>query len=74
MQGMKFVWTYLAMVAVVMLLSGCATSGPVIEVVDTGCDWTAPILISKQDVLTDGTAEQILIHNETWKRICKPSQ
>jgi len=43
--------------------------------VDTACRWTKPIYISKSDVLTDGTADQIVAHNETgakrcgWKRI-----
>lgn len=52
------------------LLTGCVTNGPVIELVDTACNWTGPILISKQDVLTDGTAKQILQHNENWEANC----
>lgn len=52
------------------LLTGCVTSGPVIELVDTACDWTGPILISKADQLTDGTAVQILEHNENWEANC----
>jgi hypothetical protein len=30
-----------------------------------------PIYISQADVFTDGTARQILAHNETWARICR---
>jgi len=30
-----------------------------------------PILISQGDVLTDGTVEQILSHNEKWEAICE---
>jgi len=45
------------------LLSGCATSGPEIRVVDLGCDWGRPILVSREDVLTEETAVQILAHN-----------
>lgn len=53
-----------------MLLANCATSGKEIEVTDTSCQWVAPIYISKNDVLTDGTARQILAHNKTWETFC----
>lgn len=52
---------------VAVLLTGCATSG----VATSYCDISKPVYISKQDVLTDGTARQILQHNETWQRVCK---
>jgi len=52
----------------VMLLSGCAILG---RETNAYCDIANPIYISKQDEFTDGTARQILQHNETWKRICK---
>lgn len=62
------------------LLGACATSGPATETepqivtrtrtVDTGCDWTRPIYVSKADVLTDGTADQIRAHNETGQAKC----
>ncbi|HVI55474.1 MAG TPA: hypothetical protein VM621_10535 [Luteibacter sp.] len=48
------------------VLSCCAT-GPVQT---DGCDWAKPIYVSKDDVLTDGTAKQILTHDETGKVIC----
>lgn len=51
-----------------MLLAGCTTPG---AVTNNYCDITQPIYVSKSDVFTDGTARQILEHNETWKRICK---
>ena len=38
---------------------------------DAACKWVQPILISKKDVLTDGTARQILAHNETWSKNCE---
>lgn len=53
-----------------LLLTACASSGRVTEVVDAGCDWTRPVYVSRFDVLTDGTARQILAHNETWLRRC----
>lgn len=52
-----------------MFLAGCATSGAVIS---TGyCEVAQPIWISKSDVLTEGTARQVLTHNETWEAICE---
>jgi hypothetical protein len=50
----------------VLLLTGCATSGRAISY----CDITGPVYISKKDQLTDETARQILLHNETWSRVC----
>lgn len=54
-----------------LLLTACATSGPATEVVDAGCYWTRPIYISREDILTDETARQILVHNETWELRCR---
>ena len=51
------------------LVSGCSLSGPATEPVQ-GCDWTAYILVGEGDVLTEETAADILVHNETRKRIC----
>ncbi|MFM0495575.1 thioredoxin domain-containing protein [Paraburkholderia caledonica] len=71
------------------LLISCATNGadqakapaaePLVQVktrfVDTGCDWTKPIYVSKGDVLTDETAKAILAHNLAGAKQCgwKPS-
>lgn len=55
-----------------LLLTACAGTGRVTEVVDAGCYWTAPIYVSQADDLTDDTARQILAHNETWARRCRP--
>ncbi len=49
-----------AILAALLLLSACASVGPV-----TDCAWMEQILISKDDSLTEGTASQILAHNET---------
>ena len=40
-------------------------------VIDTSCQWVAPIYIRKSDVLTIQTARAILNHNETWEANCK---
>ena len=45
---------------------GCTTVGPATN----DCSWVKPIYVSKKDVLTDGTVEQVLSHNEKWKAIC----
>lgn len=44
------------------LAAGCVQTDP--------CGWAAPIMPSRADVLTDGTARQILTYNETGARIC----
>lgn len=35
-----------------------------------GCEWVKPIYPSNDDQLTDGTARQILDHDEAGKQIC----
>lgn len=47
--------------------SACTSVGPV---TDGGCSWVEPIRVSREDVLTDGTVEQILNHNEKLEVIC----
>jgi hypothetical protein len=56
------------MLFLVLLLSSCVTNGREIENGD--CAWARPILVSRQDVLTDLTARQILAHNLTGQRLC----
>ena len=58
----------LATLALALLLNGCATSGRATEGSD--CAWARPILVSRDDVLSDLTARQILAHNETGRRVC----
>ena len=71
----------------ILAMTGCATKEPtkpeaqpsrveeVIRertlVIDTSCQWVAPIYIRKSDVLTIQTARAILNHNETWEANCK---
>lgn len=52
-----------------LCMSGCATN---FSVIDTACDWVRPIMISKDDKLTIGTARQILDHDDAWKKHCAP--
>lgn len=52
------------------LLTGCETTGRVIEVVDTACNWTRPIYTSQADELTGRTADQILAHNLAGEARC----
>ena len=49
-----------------MLLASCLTSG---NAVNNSCSLIEPILISEEDRLTNATARQILIHNETWEQL-----
>ena len=50
-----------------LLLTGCAASGQEIDL----CATIDPIYVSKDDVLTEGTALQILDHNELWAETCR---
>ena len=53
------------------LLTGCGINGLGTDgKLASGCEWTEYIMISKADKLTDGTADQILAHNVTRKRLC----
>jgi len=54
------------LLASLILASGCAMSGSVIS----GCGMFEPILTSRHDVLTDGTARQILAHNDIGRGLC----
>lgn len=56
-----------ALLLMAMLLNACAING---RVTDSFCTVGRPIYISKQDTLTDGTARQILDHNEVGKVLC----
>jgi hypothetical protein len=46
------------------LVAACA-SQPVSE-----CGFSKPILVSRADVLTPGTAGQIVAHNRKWEEFC----
>ena len=58
----------------VMLLMSCAATLPEIKtevkVVDTSCNWVKVISISDADVITDGTARQLLAHNRQVVKNC----
>ena len=54
------------LLGMLMLLAGCASGGAGID----PCGAWRPILVSRADALTDGTARQILAHNETGARLC----
>jgi hypothetical protein len=58
----------LTVLLAVFALAGCGeVPGPV---VDTACKWVKPILVSRDDQLTSGTAIEILAHNDKWRRNC----
>jgi hypothetical protein len=42
-----------------------------IKIIDNSCIWVKPIYISNKDVLTPGTARQILTLNEIWETQCQ---
>jgi hypothetical protein len=49
-----------------MFASGCASTAGT-----DGCSWVQIITVSKDDVLTDQTAREILGHNEKVEAICR---
>ncbi|PWE13081.1 hypothetical protein DF183_14705 [Alcaligenes faecalis] len=51
----------------VPLLTSCGAIG---RVTDTACLWIREIRVSQKDVLTHGTAQQILGHNREWAKNC----
>ena len=58
--------TGIAILLIAALLSSCV-SAPAID----SCAWVKPIYVSRSDVLTPGTAGQILAHNRSWEQFCK---
>ena len=56
-----------------VLLTACETSG---RATDAACVAFRPVYVSKADVLTEETAQQLLTHNRTGARLCgwKPSK
>ena len=65
-------------VLIVLCVQGCSAGlsnlpsaeGLAHEVVVDGCSWVRPVYLSTEDVLTDETARQVLVLNETWERVC----
>jgi hypothetical protein len=53
------------MLLLALPLGGCAMTGRVTK--PDPCAGWSPIMVSKQDILTDGTSKQILAHNEHGK-------
>lgn len=51
-----------------LLLASCATGGHVTK--PDPCAGWEPIYVARADVLTDGTAKQILAHNLHGKALC----
>mgnify|MGYP003634985031 FL=1 len=51
---------------IAVLIAGCGIEGGH----GSDCDWAVPIRPSPSDQLTNGTARQILTHNETGAALC----
>lgn len=51
----------LILICATAILAGCTAGAKT-------SNWVKPIYISKDDRLTEGTAEQIAVHNETWEK------
>ena len=60
---------YLSLSSVLVLglfLASCGIIGSGDE-----CGWARPILVGDEDVLSEETARDILVHNEVWERLCE---
>ncbi len=56
------------LIALLLLSVGaCGTSGPAVK---PGCEWTSPIYLDKDDVLTERTERAIIALNEAGEKIC----
>jgi len=53
---------WIALPLIAASLAGCVRA--------TDCEWAEPILPSPEDRLTDGTARQLLTHNERGALFC----
>jgi len=55
-----------------LILSAGLTAGCGIDpaVMYDDCDWSVPIRLSRQDVLSDVTLAHIVAHNEVGARLC----
>lgn len=62
---MKYIRS-IALMSILASLGGCATAAGNGDF----CSVASPIRPSVQDVLTDGTARQILAHDETGAKLC----
>ena len=62
---MKYLSLFLVLVSV-MFLASCGIIGG-----GDDCSWTRPILVGDEDVLSEATARDILVHNEVWERLCE---
>lgn len=71
----RLILRLLAVLPLALLLPSCAITGhgKPSPLPSNGCEWVSPIMVSPQDVLTDGTAKQILALDQTWQKICGAS-
>ena len=53
------------LLSLMLAASGCSST-----VAIDSCSWLKPISVSKDDVLTDRTVEEILVFNEKYEAIC----
>ena len=56
----------LAALLTIMFISSCVSVGAS----KNNCSWIKPIFIEDKDKLTSATARTILLHNETWDKLC----
>ena len=60
-------WKKTAPLASLILLGACATNG---HVPNDPCGPFRPIYVGKDDVLTEATARDLLVHNRAGRELC----
>lgn len=71
-------WRTIGLASSALALAACASTPPAApvqvetrtKVIDTACNWTKAIYLSKGDVLTDATAAAVLEHNRAGAKEC----
>lgn len=67
-------WKPMWLASLILLVSSCANGLETRVPVRDFCLLYKPVLVSRLDFLTKGTAAQTLANNETWDRNCRRPQ
>nr|WP_253378513.1 hypothetical protein [unidentified bacterial endosymbiont] len=56
-----------------MLIASCVTRGSAPVVIDTACEWSKPLYLTRQDivVMDRQTKRDVLAHNKSWQNNCE---
>src|SRR5260221_14679552 len=63
--------TFLELTGICLMLPLVTSCGMINAIRGTECSWSRVITVSKDDVLTRGTVDEINTHNDSVRRFCK---